>query len=167
MGMFFSDSNFDDEARNFDTSVGVPSTATSCCSTPAVSTVGGYEVGIDISESTVFVLGADGPSGWTNFGGNLNHLVGYIRSPLPTSSSGTVLGTVQLLLDGPSTCRSSSAPPTRPASARRAGHRRWQRSHVLIGLRRLRRRAGGRSLNRPPPPLTDEVQLASVKSLFE
>ena len=57
----------------------------------SVFTVGGYEVGISTPPEVV-VLEAGGPGGWTNFGDNTNHLVGYL-TPLPTNSEPfTILG---------------------------------------------------------------------------
>ena len=66
---------------------------------PTVESVGAYEVGIGISDPTVFVLSATGPNGWTNFGSSTNHIAGY-ATPLPTPAEGAVLGTLQMLYTG-------------------------------------------------------------------
>ena len=72
MGLFFSNTDFTPENTNFDPTPGVPFDAFIVvmglgeANTP--EGVGAYEVGITISDATVFVLGATGPNGWTNFG---------------------------------------------------------------------------------------------------
>ena len=72
MGLFFSNTDFTPENTNIDPTPGVPFDAFIVvmglgeANTP--EGVGAYEVGITISDATVFVLGASGPNGWTNFG---------------------------------------------------------------------------------------------------
>lgn len=164
MGMFFSDSDFNDEARNFNTS-SAPFSGYVVLLEPTVSTVGGYEVGIDISESMVFVLGADGPNGWTNFGGNLNHLVGYV-TPLPVYGDGTVLCTVQLLYTMNQYVQihfHASDPASMPGVPVIAD---GGDPTVLIGCNVIGPDGHVASLNRPAPT-TDEAKWSSVKSLFE
>jgi hypothetical protein len=94
-GIFFSDSDFTQENTNWDTDA-APFNGYLVLVGPTVSSVGGYECSIELSDATVFVLGVSGPNGWTNFGSNLNHLVGY-QTPLPASLPGTVLATVNML----------------------------------------------------------------------
>ncbi|MBD3220169.1 hypothetical protein GF314_02925 [bacterium] len=98
MGMFFSETDFTDENTNFDP-VGAPFNGYVVLLNTTVETVGGYELGIAVSDPTVFVLAVTGPNGWTNFGDNLNHLVGY-QVPLPAGDVGTVLATVNMLYSG-------------------------------------------------------------------
>ena len=163
MGMFFSESDFTEQSRNFDTG-SASFNGYVVLLEPTVGSVGGYEVGIDISASMVFVLGVTGPNGWTNFGENLNHLVGYV-TPLPVYSEGTVLCTVQLLYTqdqyvqiyfGPS---DPSSMPGVPVIADGSD------PNNLIGCKVLGRDGQVASLNRPEPE-TDEARWSSVKSLF-
>jgi hypothetical protein len=98
MGMFFAQP-FVDENTNFDPDGSAPFDAFTVLLNPTVETVGGYEVGVAVSDPSFFVLSLDGPNGWTNFGGNLNHLVGY-QTPLPVVDGGTVLCTFQVLYSG-------------------------------------------------------------------
>jgi hypothetical protein len=69
---------------------------------PTVDTIGGYELGIEFDPPTPFVLSVTGPNGWTNFGSNTNHLVGY-QTPVPVADGGVVFATVSLLASGPET----------------------------------------------------------------
>ncbi|MBD3222487.1 hypothetical protein GF314_14725 [bacterium] len=101
MGMFFDDEQFSTATTNFDPA-GAPFDGYIVLLTPSVDTIGGYELGISVSDPTVFVLAVTGPNGWTNFGGNLNHLVGY-QVPLPSTGYGTVLATVNMLYGGTDT----------------------------------------------------------------
>ena len=165
MGMFFSDSDFSEEARNHDTGSAAFNGYVVLLD-PSVNTVGGYEVGIEISESMVFVLGVTGPNGWTNFGGNLNHLVGYV-TPLPVYSDGTVLCTLQMLYTqeqyvqihfGPAD--PPSLPDGVPVIADGAD------ATNLIACHVLGRDGQVASLNRPAP-VTDDAKWSSVKSLFD
>ena len=51
---------------------------------PSSASIGGYECGLSFVGGEPFILGVTGPSGWVNFGGPLNHLVGY-GVPLPSA----------------------------------------------------------------------------------
>ena len=51
---------------------------------PSSSAIGGYECGLSFVGGEPFVLNVSGPNNWTNFGGPLNHLVGY-GTPLPAT----------------------------------------------------------------------------------
>ena len=149
MGMFFSDSDFSDETRNLDTST-APFNGYVVLLAPTVSTVGGYEVGISLSESGVFVLGASGPNGWTNYGENLNHLVGY-GTPLPVYSSGAILGTVQMMYTADQLVRihfGASDPASMPDVPVIAD---GSDPNVLIGCNVLGSDGNVASLNAPPP----------------
>ena len=97
MGMFFSDTVFTDETTNH-TNLFAPFNGYIVLLNATVETVGGYEVGIGIP-ATVFLLGVTGENGWTNFGGNTNHLCGY-QVPLPAMPEGTVLATINMLYTG-------------------------------------------------------------------
>jgi len=103
LGMFFSDTEFTDETTDF-VSTGSPFNAyIVLIGDPGFATVSGYEVGItEDSGGALFVLSVTGPNGWTNFGGNLNHLVGF-QTPVPHGPDGTVLCTLQMLYGGAGT----------------------------------------------------------------
>ncbi|HOX24169.1 MAG TPA: hypothetical protein PLL30_00265 [Candidatus Krumholzibacteria bacterium] len=95
LGMFFSATAFDQEHTNFNPA-GAPFNAFIVFFPMGnVELVGGYEVGITVPAS-LFVLGASGPNGWTNFGSSVNHLAGY-GFPLPAPEEGVVLCTLQVL----------------------------------------------------------------------
>ena len=79
-----------------------------------LATIGGYEAAVAISDPTLFVLAVTGPNGWTNFGDNLNHLVGF-QNPLPSQQPGTVLATFQMLYSGTATVEISLGPSTPPS----------------------------------------------------
>ena len=97
MGMFFAEP-FVSENTNFVNTFS-PFDAYVVLLNPTVESVGGYEVGIGMGAAPPFVLGVTGPNGWTNFGGNMNHLVGYTE-PLPQIEGGTVLATMNMLYTG-------------------------------------------------------------------
>jgi len=63
---------------------------------PSSATIGGYECGLSFVGGEPFILGVSGPNGWTNFGGNLNHLVGY-TTPIPAADM-VVLSTLNCLV---------------------------------------------------------------------
>ena len=96
-GMFFSPDVFGQEQTNINTPIFTPFFGYVVMLYPSVVSVGGYEVGI-IVPPTVLALSASGPNGWTNFGDNFNHLVGY-GAPVPAAPEGTVLCTLQLMLN--------------------------------------------------------------------
>jgi hypothetical protein len=99
MGMFFDASiPFDSDNTNF-VNTFAPFNAYIVLLAPSVASVGGYECGIGMGAAPPFVLGVTGPNGWTNFGGNMNHLVGYTE-PLPRMDGGTVLATMNMLYTG-------------------------------------------------------------------
>jgi len=112
IGMFFGEP-YVDENTNFDTTAS-PFNGFIVLLNPTVDTVGGYEVGIEISDAGVFVLAAGGPNGWTNFGSNLNHLVGF-QTPLPMVEGGTAVSTMQMLYAGTALVTISFG-PSEPAS---------------------------------------------------
>jgi len=67
---------------------------------PSSGLIGGYECGVGfLGGNAPIVLGVTGPNGWTNFGSNLNHLVGF-TSPLPATDV-TVLATFSCLVVDP------------------------------------------------------------------
>jgi hypothetical protein len=63
---------------------------------PSSATIGGYECGLGFQGGEPFVLAVTGPNGWTNFGDNLNHLVGYM-TPVQGQPV-TVLATLNCLV---------------------------------------------------------------------
>jgi len=95
MGIFFAEGDFSEAATNIDTAA-APFNAYVCLIEGQMVSIGGYEVGMSISDPAVFVLAVTGPNGWTNFGGNLNHLCGY-TTPLVSSSGQFVLSTMNIL----------------------------------------------------------------------
>jgi len=98
MGMFFSDEEFTEYTTCMTTS-GAPFNAYIVTLNPEMESVSGYEVGISISDPSVFVLSVAGPNGWTNFGDNTNHLVGF-STPLPVVDYAAVLSVLQMLYAG-------------------------------------------------------------------
>jgi len=82
--------------------------------------VGGYELELQFSSPSVFLLSVDGPNGWTNFGSNMNHLCGY-TTPLPLGADGeAVLSTLTLLYTSPEDA-TISVGPSNPSSVDDAG----------------------------------------------
>jgi hypothetical protein len=99
LGLYFSDTAFIQENTNINTTP-APFNAYIVLLQSPTSTIGAYEVGITISDLSVFVLNATGPNGWTNFGSNTNHLCGYqVALPVDANDS-VVLGTLQMLYAG-------------------------------------------------------------------
>ncbi len=99
LGLYFSDTDFTPLETNYITS-SAPFNAYIVLLQSPTSTIGAYEVGITISDLSVFVLNATGPNGWTNFGSNTNHLCGYqVALPVDANDS-VVLGTLQMLYAG-------------------------------------------------------------------
>lgn len=165
MGLFFDDSSFDVESSRVATAVGQPFTAYLVLLDASPSTLGGYEVGITYSSSSVTTLAAQGPNGWTNFGDSENHLVGYV-TPLPTSGVGTVLGSLSLIqfdsewvtIDfGPSSPASIDGSPVIADGAD---------PDDLVACELFGGGPRVADLNRPPQQYR-ERPLGAVKSLFE
>jgi len=98
MGLFFSDTEFSDATNNLDTTP-APFNCYIVVLNPLVESIAGYEVGIAISDPTVFVLAVSGDFGWTNFGDALNHLVGF-GTPVPVVDNAAVVCTMQWLYAG-------------------------------------------------------------------
>ena len=65
---------------------------------PTIESVGGYEVGIGV-DGPGFILSVLGPNGWTNFGDNTNHLVGF-QTPVPAGEYGMVLCVMNIFPQG-------------------------------------------------------------------
>lgn len=123
IGIFFVDSGFDDpnDARantNFDPA-GAPFNAHICVVATTVFSVAAYEVGIEISDPKLWILSVTGPNGWTNFGSDTNHLVGYM-TPVPSSYGYAVLATMQLLYEGTEAVNLFMGPAT-PSSVQGVG----------------------------------------------
>jgi hypothetical protein len=89
IGMFFSESEFTRDNTNYDPVVGTPFDAWTVLLNPTVGSVGGYEASFAVDPSLI-ALAVDGPNGWTNFGSQYNHLVGY-QTPVITGGD-AVLG---------------------------------------------------------------------------
>lgn len=98
MGLFFSDTEFSDATTNYDTTP-APFNCYIVVLNPLVASIAGYEVGITVSDPTVFVLVTTGDYGWTNFGDAWNHLVGF-GTPLPVVDNAAVVCTMQWLYPG-------------------------------------------------------------------
>ena len=110
MGLFFSETELTEANTNMDTS-GVPVDAYIALLNTDLFSVGAYEVGIEISDASVFILAADGPNGWTNFGQPNNHIVGY-ATPVPAVDGNAVLGHLSLLYSGADTVEMAFGPST-------------------------------------------------------
>jgi hypothetical protein len=97
MGVFFSDADLSEANTNANPTANVPFDAYIALLNTEVITVGGYECGLT-APGTLLALAADGPNGWTNFGGsNWNHLCGFMV-PVPAYQTGdAVLGHLQLM----------------------------------------------------------------------
>lgn len=165
MGMFFDPNNYDEESAAVNTSPGQPFYGYVVLLDASPSTIGGYELGITFSSSSVSTLGVTGPNGWTNFGDSTNHLVGYI-TPLPASSGGVVLCTMNLMqLDsdrvdiefGPSSPSSVSGMPAVAEGTE---------PFAVIGCELFTGGPVVAQLNAPPHQY-QEVPLSRVKALFE
>jgi len=98
MGMFFSGTEFSDATTGIHTP-GAPFNAYIVVLNPEVEAIGGYEVGISISDPTVFVLSTMGPDKWANEGDSLNQIVRF-GTPVVVVDSAAILCTVQLLYSG-------------------------------------------------------------------
>lgn len=135
MGIFFSSDEFTAANTNLDTTPGQEIEAYIVAVNPTFVFVAAYEVGLEISDASVFVLGLAGPDatwdsgayvypdgfsyGGTNFGDATNQLVGYTY-PVPTYGTSVVLGKMRMLYTGQSTVEFSMGPST-PSSVAGAG----------------------------------------------
>lgn len=100
MGMFFSDSDFSNATTNVDLNSGLQATGYIVLLNPSVASVGGYEVGITVSDPAALIaLSVEGPNGWTNFGDNFNHLAGY-GVPVEVTGSAVILASINFLYIG-------------------------------------------------------------------
>jgi hypothetical protein len=169
MGMFFSDTEFTDATTSW-TNTFAPFNAYIVLLNATVETVGGYEVGIGIP-GTVFLLSVTGPNGWTNFGGNTNHLCGY-QTPLPRGEVGTVLSTVQMLYTGTDIVGILFGPAT-PATIPGVPVIADGANPDLVFACQLTADANGpnpalvATINGPGIVATEEHTLSGVKALFE
>lgn len=98
LGLFFSDTEFTPEYTNWDNTF-APFNMYLVLLGCTVDYIGAYEVGLEFSDPSVFVLATTGPNGWTNFGSPLNHLVGF-QTPIPCDPDGVILCTFNLLYSG-------------------------------------------------------------------
>jgi len=165
MGMFFDPDDHDEESSVVDTQPGVPFQAYVVLLDASPGNVGGYEVGITLSSSTVTSLGVTGPNGWTNFGDDFNHLVGYM-TPLSASSSGVVLCTLSLMQMDDAEVQVEYGPAS-PASI--SGVPVIADGDNPNDLYECELFGGGpvvAQLNAPPPRFED-VPLSHVKGLFD
>ena len=98
MGIFFNDSVFDETTTTVAPAVNVPFDMYLVLIAAEFSTIGGYECGIEFSVPGTLILAVGGSNGWTNFGDNTNHLVGYTVPRLPVDPDGTaVLATLNVM----------------------------------------------------------------------
>ncbi len=95
MGMFFSNTEFSDATTNTNPTP-APFNAYIVAIDVQIESIGGYEVGITMDETAIFVLTVTGENGWTNFGTNTNHLAGF-STPMTPSGGAVVLCTMQML----------------------------------------------------------------------
>jgi hypothetical protein len=120
-GMFFSNTDFSEASTNH-VNAFAPFNGYIVLLNSEVASIGGYEVGITISDPGVFVLLASGPNGWTNFGSATNHLCGYMTA-LPCSGDAdnyAVLGQMQMLYTGVNSVTISYGPAS-PSSFNNEG----------------------------------------------
>jgi hypothetical protein len=112
IGIFFSESDLTMDNTNYDPTVGTPFDAWIALLETTVPTVGGYEVGITVDPNLLATV-VEGPSGWTNFGSNFNHLAGY-GVPLPADGADIILCHFVLiyLVDTPSDIIMGPAEPS-------------------------------------------------------
>jgi hypothetical protein len=97
MGMFFSDTELSEANTNIDPAGQFQGYVAILNTT--VFSIAAYEVGVDIDNAGVFVLGLEGPNGLTNFGSFTNQLCGY-QTPLPAPEGEVVLATMEFLYTG-------------------------------------------------------------------
>jgi len=82
---------------NFETPPGVPFDMHIFVQEPTAPVIGGYECSIPDDLPGVIVTKATGPNGWTNFGNERNHRVGY-QTPLPALAEWVILGTITMIV---------------------------------------------------------------------
>jgi hypothetical protein len=115
MGMFFGPDEYSDVGRWRDAyALGEPFPAYVVLVNCTVELVGGYEVGITIPDDQVLVIEATGPNGWTNFGDNTNHLVGFM-TPVPEVDGSVLLCTLTLVCNTPSAVPINYGPADPPS----------------------------------------------------
>ena len=95
LGLFFSGSEFS-VVTNGIVSPPAPFNAYIVAFNPEVETLGGYEVGISMSDPTVLILSAVGPNDWANAGDGFNQIVRF-ETPLPVVDAAAVVCTIQML----------------------------------------------------------------------
>jgi hypothetical protein len=95
MGMFFDPADFNEDTTNFDVTPNAPFPAYLVVVGAQFDALAAYEVGIS-APAEVFFIDVGGPNGWTNFGSNTNHLVGF-QTPVPMMEEGTVVAEMQML----------------------------------------------------------------------
>lgn len=101
MGVFFSNTDFTAANTNFAPTAATPFNAYLVLMGADIAGVGAYEVGIQISDPTVLIIGVTGTNGWTNFGTNTNHLAGFGaggQPPLPLVNGTAVLATLNMMV---------------------------------------------------------------------
>jgi hypothetical protein len=165
LGMFFDGDDFEAESAAVNTTPGSPFYGYVVLLDASPSSVGAYEVGITFTSSSVTSLGVTGPNGWTNFGDDTNHLVGFV-TPLPTNSSGTVLCTMNLMQMDSERVDIEFGPAS-PASI--SGVPVIADGNDLQNLIECELYGGGpvvASLNAPPHQF-QEIPLSEVKALFD
>lgn len=106
MGVFFSDTDFTADQTNIVVDAPyAPFDAYLVVIDVPLSSVGGYEVGLHLVDAAGDTMGTEnymimsvgGPNGWTNFGTNTNHLVGY-TVPVPLVDGACVLSTINMMM---------------------------------------------------------------------
>ena len=178
MGIFFVDSDYHvpENAQantNFDTGA-APFNGYICMVGTTMFSIAAYEVGIEITDPGVFLLSVDGPNGWTNFGDNTNHLVGFM-TPVPCQAGYCVLSTIQFLYSGAETVEMLMG-PSDPSSVEGAGPALADGANVDIvyvcnytsgeELGGLVATLNGGGIQFPDVIATETQSLSSVKALF-
>lgn len=103
MGVFFSNTEFTAENTNVNMTAAPFNAYLVVIGADGIEQLAAYDVGIQIDNAGVFVLGVSGSNGWTNFGNNTNHLCGFGADgapPLPVVNGSAVLSTLNMLYSG-------------------------------------------------------------------
>lgn len=101
IGLFFSDVAFSRQYTNINPEIGVPFEMHVVFLSPTLELVAGYEVAIGL-DGALTITSIDGPNGWTNYGSDTNHLVGY-GTPLPANPDGTVFASLTMIASSEAT----------------------------------------------------------------
>jgi hypothetical protein len=104
VGVFFDQDEYTDANRYYNFTPNVPfDMYIVALDADEIASLAAYELGLTLP-AEMFTVDVSGPNGWTNFGGNTNHLVGFGAGgagyPIPGPDGAVVLCTVQVLMTG-------------------------------------------------------------------